>query len=228
MTRDKSENPRYLITAATDGYLAIWDLTDNLSRNEDGKSRPFHVHLVHQSTIKSMALVLLTGKHLSYLIFTGGDDNSLAITRVEISGRTDESNTSTGSTRARTSTLLIPRAHAAAVTAIAILPSKEKDTMQLPVGSDSPRTQVFTVLTTSNDQRVKTWSFAIDRDASGVDGVQVKKACNAYTPVADAGCVDLMVQDAPSMDAAVAGSQSTVRVLICGVGMDVWRADEGV
>lgn len=199
---------RFFVTAATDGHLAFWDLGGSPQHGES--NQPFHIHRVHQSSIKSMALATLHSDSSSYLIFTGGDDNGLAVTRVSLSDRADDDGPlEHNPPKAGTSTLLMPRAHAAAITAITILPPQRPSSNGIPTSQST-----HTVVTTGNDQRIKRWSFTIDAQADGVDGVHVQRISNDYTPVADAACIDLMVDSLRSSEA---------KVLVCGVGMDVWR-----
>jgi len=186
----------HLVTGSTDGYLAFWGLNND-------KLQLHHVQRAHQNSIKCLATVSLESSEADYLVFTGGDDNGLAVTRVNFQEGI------------RTSTLLLPRAHTAAVTAITVLSNqvrsaKEESSTAIPSGPSS-----FTVLTTSNDQRVKTWDFFIDVEAASVDGIEVKRAVNNYTPVADASCIALIPGHV---------DRGPVGVLICGVGMDIWWA----
>jgi len=188
-----------LVTGSTDGHLAFWNLNEKL--------RLDHVQRVHQNSIKCLAIVSLDQDETDYLVFTGGDDNGLAVTRVDLHDKI------------RTSTLLLPRAHAAAVTAMTVLPrlvDSKSETTEKSVSTKAPAVpKIFTVLTTSNDQRVKTWNFTIDETSDGVTGIEVTRISNNYTPVADASCVGLIPYPA---------EQGRVGVVICGVGMDIWHA----
>lgn len=202
-----SGSPRYLVTGATDGYLGFW----NLQVPSAAKStiQPFQVHRIHQSTIKSLASASYharEGSGTTSLIFTGGDDNALAVTRADIMPPRDER------PHISVATLLIPRAHAAAVTALTILPLASSSDATPGCRSTGPRT--VTLATASNDQRVKTWRFMIDLDVPGVEGIHVEKMSNDYTPVADAGCIELIERTS-------GGGRGGVGVLVCGVGMDV-------
>lgn len=99
---------------------------------------------------------------------------------------------------AKTSTLTIPRAHTAAITGLALI--------QIPGDNDK-----FWIVTGSIDQRLKLWEVQIDLSKPDVDGVTVKKLQNVFTAVADVSSLALLEIDGEPA------------VIICGVGMDVWR-----
>lgn len=167
-----------LITCSTDGCLGTWrtDVEREILEWD-------HRHQVHQSAILSLVSHELVDG--SRLIITGGDDNALGITRM--SG-------SVGASR----TLLVPRAHAAAVTALAIV-DREHNRLR--------------VVSASIDQRVKLWQIDIDTEQPGVDGIDIKLLQNSFTAVADVSGID-----------AIQLSGGASGVLVCGVGMDVWKA----
>ena len=95
------------------------------------------------------------------------------------------------------STLTLPRAHAAAVTGLSI--------------SSQSQTQLLLV-TTSIDQRVKLWRVDVDTDRPGIDGINVQRLANVSTAVADVSSMALYGFE-----------DGAVGVLVCGVGMDLWR-----
>lgn len=168
-----------LITASTDGHLGTWrTFVDQGSI--DWLSR----HRVHQSAILSLVSHDLVDR--SRLIFTGGDDNALGITRI-------------GESSGETRTLLVPRAHAAAVTALLI------------VGKQANRLHVITA---SIDQRIKLWQVDVDLSQPGVDGIDIKLLQSRFSPVADVSSIGSII---------LPGEQSGV--LICGVGMDIWKIE---
>jgi hypothetical protein len=138
---------------------------------------------------------LVTLSDASTLLVTAGDDNGIGFSRVhaERFHRDGEP---------EIATLLVPRAHAAAVTALAMY-RYDKD--------------CFYVLSASIDQRVKLWDVRVVVTARGVDRVKVSKVQNAYTSVADVSSMALL-----QLEDGCKG------VLVCGVGMDVWRLRDGV
>ncbi|KAI5369561.1 Putative WD40/YVTN repeat-like-containing domain superfamily [Septoria linicola] len=169
-----------LLTASTDGHLVTWTTTDD--------SLSWHTrHKVHQSAILSLISHKLAPSHTStddYLLISGGDDNALGITRIF-------NNT-------LLKTLLVPRAHAAAVTALAITRSTNDH---------------IWLASSSIDQRIKLWKIDISAAAKpGVEGIEIKLLQNVHTAVADVSSMEVVGEH---------------RVLVCGVGMDLWRFDVG-
>lgn len=163
------------VTAATDGHLTLWDSSAKASSSWSSCQK------THQS-----AVLVIATHHLpdaSVLLLTGGDDNALAITRY--------------TSELALSTLLIPRAHAAAVTALAIVP-RDNDG--------------FTLVSSGLDQYVKVWDVAVNAEKPGIDGVEVRRRCKVFTPVADVSGMALLKDEGRGTG-----------VLVCGVGMDVWR-----
>ncbi|KAI1264797.1 WD40 repeat-like protein [Xylariaceae sp. FL1019] len=135
---------------------------------------------LHQSTIKSLDMRrLLDG---SYLIVTGGDDNAIGIAWLDAQYRVQRK-------------FIVRSAHGAAVTGIGIVRLENGDRDVVLVSS-------------SNDQRVKTWRLRDWR--SEEDGMRVELLDDAYSGVADAG------------DLAVWAEGERGRVLVAGVGFEVW------
>lgn len=118
------------------------------------------------------------------LLLTGGDDNAVAFTVCAWSAAQGTP---------QVNTLIIPRAHTAAVTGVEILASSTS--------------KVLTVATTSIDQRVKIWQVCYDMSLPGIDGLTVERKGNHFTAVAD-------VSGLAALNAS--------SVIICGVGLDVW------
>lgn len=132
----------------------------------------------------------------SFLILTGGDDNALAFTRVTLGRHLHDEGP-------HCSVLLVPKAHASAITAITLV-----DTSVV-----SRRiAQELRFATSSNDQRLKLWCACVDLSKPGVDGLEITRDSDAYTSVADVS----------SMDTLTDGSNQK-RILVCGVGMDLWN-----
>lgn len=170
-----------LITASTDGHMSMWKIATERNCMEWTSRHP-----VHQSAILSLVSSDLADG--SRLIITGGDDNALGITRV---GKSCED----------TRTLLVTRAHAAAVTALAIVGKVQSCRLW--------------IVSASIDQRVKLWQIDLDLEKSGVGGVDIKLLQNSFSAVADISSVDPI--------RLPAGERG---VLICGVGMDFWKISE--
>lgn len=165
-----------VITASTDGHLAAFDIlpSEHQLPSLSWSSR----HKVHQNAVLSMI------SH-SNLIITGGDDNALGFTSVN-----DE--------KVGFTSLVVPRAHAAAVTALAVVRNELNH---------------FWLVTASIDQRVKLWQIDVGEDR--IDGIKIKLLQNSFTAVADVSSME-----------AVKLENGQVAVVLCGVGLDVWRIDE--
>jgi len=201
-----------LITTATDGYIALWEETGTVDGQTASSSSPSSSslswprrHKVHQNAI--LASTTQTLRDNSTLLVTASDDNSIALSRL-----------STDPDAEMCSTLSIPRAHAAAVTALATYARLKTDS--------ADEHDTFYLLSASIDQRVKLWEVAVAVDveagwgSGGAEGLRVRKVQNVYTSVADVSCMSLLRLDGERDDDDNEGSAG---VLVCGVGMDVWR-----
>lgn len=201
----------HLHTASTDGHVVTWDLSALLSSLLSFKDGRLLLHSsvysitgpermgwqlryrAHQSSVKSMVTLQLTKS--DFVTITGGDDNSLAIALVSLrAGHPSEAPTS--------SILLIPHAHASAITALAI--------SQRKAASEGMRLE-FHILSSGNDQRLKLWSVRIDLSKPGVEGIEISKAASVHSGVADISSMDI-VED----------GDGSHKVLLCGEGMEVW------
>ncbi|CAK4033464.1 WD repeat-containing [Lecanosticta acicola] len=192
-------NDNFLLTAASDGHLTTWKVDTQQEEGMCWTSR----HRVHQSGILSLVRSAAALHDGSVLIFTGGDDNAIGITRMSASG-------------AFQGTLLVPRAHAAAVTALVVVAvAVAADDEDSRTASSSSSDGGVLLVSASLDQRVKVWRIRIDLDkaASGVDGLDVQLVQNSFTAVADVS----------SMESMWDPKGGVRKVLVCGVGMDVWK-----
>lgn len=193
-----------LCTTSTDGHIAFWtlpsaqvqvDTVANLS--SVGQAYPktsTHSIQVHQNSIKAFHCEPITPTET--LIATSGDDGALAFTRILNPRDADSS-----AVELHHATLLIPSAHASAVTALAHLEGYQDEQDRLHL--------VFA--TVGNDQRLKLWHLDIDLEQEGVKGFQVKKTGDVYTSVADAS----------SMEVCQDGNRLRWLV-IAGIGMEKW------
>ena len=168
-----------LLTTAMDGHVAVWQCPE-----EDKILTWLHRRKVHQNAILDSTTDVLSDG--TTLLLTAGDDNGLGLSRIDAENDI--------------STLLIPRAHAAAVTALALY----------KYGHDG-----FYVLSAGIDQRVKLWGVRIDVTLPGVESLQVRKVQNVFTSVADVSSMALLQLE-----------DGSTGVLVCGVGMDVWRLQD--
>ncbi|EGR47306.1 uncharacterized protein TRIREDRAFT_122689 [Trichoderma reesei QM6a] len=144
-----------LLTASTDGHLALWR-----TEPQEGAMREYVLEQavpLHQNSIKSLDLI---DSGEGYQVFTGGDDNSVAVTWL---GGTSGSTGSASWAFSRRN--IVRRAHAAAIAGVLLI---------------RRRTGVVGI-SVSNDQRVKLWSIP-----SGEDG-NVELIRGDCIGVADAG-----------------------------------------
>ncbi|KZF24178.1 WD40 repeat-like protein [Xylona heveae TC161] len=200
----------HLITAGTDGYLGFWDLGTPLRDLgivvSEGKLTSSQSSLEDRTAsctasakVHQSTIKCFTAHEINdetLLVGTGGDDNSVAFTLV----RHQQGKSSC-------SPLLVPNAHTAAVTALAsIVDVNFKD----PAGR-----RRFIFFSSSNDQRLKAWSLVVGEESNGVEGMEVKLLANEFTPIADVSSIDVVQEDG-----------EPIRVMVCGVGMDVWTIPE--
>lgn len=167
-------------SSATDGHIIRWGV--DIGKQSVAWTKR---HKVHQNSIHQAICVSLGGAES--LVVTGGDDNAIGLTRITDSGKMH--------------TCLIPRAHAAAVTGLAILPLQQGG---------------FGLVSAGIDQRIKLWHVELDPTRPDSNGVRVKRLYDVHTAVADVSGVGLCAM----RDAGVG-------VLIYGVGIDVWRLPWG-
>lgn len=198
----------YLCTASSDGHIALWPADSifcnptpdpDLKYNNKNNTIHFsHRHRIHQNTIKCMTVVQPASAPNQYLLLSGGDDGALGITRLTFY---------TPSTAAgeppTCSTLLYPKAHAAAINAISYI-----RTLRGPAGS--PPVQIFA--TSGNDQRVKTWGVQCAANVPGTEGLRVEKRGDKSTSVGDVAAL-----------CAMTTSHSGTHVFVAGIGMECLR-----
>ncbi|RAO69070.1 uncharacterized protein BHQ10_005082 [Talaromyces amestolkiae] len=192
------ESKVFLVTGATDGYIAVWPV-DWITPKESGR---FSVnmtsdvqplkwelhHAVHTSSIKTLEHEeILPGYQM---LLSGGDDNSLAVTLVKL----DDVRV--------VSSVCVANAHASAITAVKILSCRTDTATTIEVASSG------------NDQRVKLWSVVVDLENTRSQVLRISLQTDRYSPVADIAAMD----DMEIIDTA----GTTRRVLVLGgVGMEI-------
>ncbi|KAI0473701.1 WD40-repeat-containing domain protein [Xylariaceae sp. FL0804] len=183
----------------------------------------------------------------SYLVVTGGDDNALGIALIQLRHhRHDDHRHRSGETEVRVrSKCVIRDAHAAAITGIAIAPPPpppSKAPPPLPTdgsgakwqwpegeGKEEEEAHGVIVVTAGNDQRIKVWRLVAagggrcddnppggDEPAPGPAPAPVVRAQlleDRYSGVADAGDLEVLRRD----------GRGGLRVMVAGVGFEVWR-----
>jgi WD40 repeat protein len=210
-----NEGTVQLVTTATDGHIALWNelhtANDQTSPSSPSStlSWPYRQKVHQNAILKSTTHPLRDG---STLLITASDDNGIALSRL-----------STDPSAEICSTLLIPRAHAAAVTALAVYQCQETNSAATAPSAtaDDQQKDTFHLISASIDQRIKLWEVQVDVSAagqgsSGVESVQVRKVHNVHTSVADVSCMSILRLNKN-------GEEGSAGVLVCGVGMDVWR-----
>ena len=135
-----------------------------------------------------MFIISLDTLGFDCLIITGGDDGALGITRRVVSN---------ASADPITSTLLIPKAHAAAINAVEYL-------QEIPQTKPS-QTHLF--VSSGNDQRLKTWIIQVNNHSTSsnpIEGVVVRLQSNQHTSVADVSSLSA-ITTAKGVGAVLAG-----------------------
>ncbi|KAI0160682.1 WD40 repeat-like protein [Xylariaceae sp. FL1272] len=134
---------------------------------------------LHQSTVKSLDMRRLPDGE--YLVVTGGDDNAIGVAYLDAQYRVRRK-------------FVVLSAHGAAVTGIGIvrLENGYRDAV---------------LVSSSNDQRVKTWRLRDWRS-----GLRVELLDDAYSGVADVGDLAVWTEGEDEME----------RALVAGVGFEVW------
>ncbi|GKT43105.1 regulator of V-ATPase in vacuolar membrane protein 1 [Colletotrichum spaethianum] len=145
-----------VVTAATDGCLAVW-------RSAGAEYVLRHTARVHQSSVK--ALDVHSSSADKVVILTGGDDNALGITTLDLSADGGFAPVARAGVR---------KAHAAAINGLTVLRATEDN-------------KEVVLATASNDQRVKMWKLTW---RGGVE--EVTLVADEYSGVADAGDVEVI------------------------------------
>lgn len=187
----------HVLTAATDGHVAIWKMTTTppVGPPKTAEYAMVEVSRLHQSSIKALDLRPIgpsrggtATEPFSFVVVTGGDDDAIGHVRIEWAG--DRFRTATRS--------LVNGAHAAAITGLCIT-GVDSDS---EVGGGPYQVELCT---SSTDQRIKTWRMIF-----GDGGVEkTTLVANRYSAVADCGGLE-------SLD----GGE---KVVVVGVGMETWR-----
>ncbi|KAJ5174978.1 uncharacterized protein N7482_000855 [Penicillium canariense] len=219
-----------LITAATDGYFTLWDLTNTLKsfytispsglkakRSFEGSCvQPENItcesrYQVLSNSVKAMELVPLSDT--ATVVVAAGDDNSLSISLL----KTYYTNTGIN---AHVASFSIPDAHAASVTALKVLRRE-----QLATDNSGTEVSKLTIVTSGNDHRVKFWSVTVDPTKHHSEGISVEFLLDRYSAVADIASLGFL-QDSAHEGCAdpLSGTGMQGKLLVCGVGMEMLKA----
>lgn len=213
----QKETSMSLVTASTDGYFTFWNLTSTIEPFYEQTSsaslslkQPISIagptvpaiiscesrYQIHSNSIKSLELAHLS--ETTSLVIAGGDDNALTLSLLDTTAHPDFDPHMEGSAHAKVHTISIPDAHAASVTTVKIV---EQSGSQLTIASSG------------NDYRVKIWSVRVDTTKREADAISVGSVVDYYSPVADISSLDV-----------IRSADSDLKLLICGVGMELVRA----
>ncbi|AGO13101.1 AaceriAFL056Cp [[Ashbya] aceris (nom. inval.)] len=161
------KNRLYLLISATDGHLAVWDMTPVVPFEVEGQLQPLEGAVmaetqlpepaallkVHQSGVKALGVSV---RKSEFVVYSGGDDNALAVSLFSCS--------EDGALVAK------PAAF-------------ERSAASSTITSLSIVCEDSYILTTSVDQILRIWSVAND---------QLQLVSDAYTTVADTGPSDVV------------------------------------
>ncbi|KAI5288577.1 hypothetical protein KEM54_005100 [Ascosphaera aggregata] len=215
----------YLITASTDGHIAVWSIEDalapfityadghhleKLSQAATAQDSIIHWrsrHPIHQNSIKALEIIRpvsepnTSRKAPYFIIVTGGDDNSLAVTSISIPSSNSEENFSTSYISESRSD------HAAAINDVAILHAS-------PVSKSTSQFR-FQFASSGNDQQLKIFDVFLNLPNHDDNTQRMISSCleDVYTPVADVASMGCFYQ------------AKSKCLLVCGVGMDLWNID---
>lgn len=223
-----------LITAATDGYFTLWDLTDTLESFydissstlkakqsfEDSSIIPKDIacenrYQVHSNSVKAMELVPLSDT--AALVVTAGDDSSIAVSVLRT--QSTNSDLDESSVNATVSTISIPDAHAASVTALRIL----RRGIDAGAGAETPVSRL-TLVSSGNDHRVKFWSIALDPSKHLTEEISVEFLVDRYSAVADIASLSFLSDPALQDDSGPLEQQLQGKLLVGGAGMEMFEA----
>ncbi|EXJ75868.1 uncharacterized protein A1O5_00375 [Cladophialophora psammophila CBS 110553] len=226
------------ISAGTNGFLnlSLLDsrpLPKHLAVLPHAESRlQMEVHKVHQSSV--LAIDIVSVSRTACLIATGGDDNALGLTLLTsrpLATIAYEENDTRRQLPHHFRTIVIPAAHAAALTALKI--------------TDPRRTRTgfsVVVVTVGNDQRVRVWNVHVRSEKNGdpllsrveddqlFEAIQVYPLGSGWTAVADVSGLQVIEDDQGTIVNSNEDNQKaglTLRVLVVGVGMELLNIDCG-
>jgi WD40 repeat protein len=150
---------------------------------------------IHQSSSKTLVTHVLPNNNRSTLVISGGDDGTVAFLMTHC--------TIAEGVKWAGRPVTVVRAHASAVTACAVFSHNEQTLL----------------ITSGNDQWVRMWELVLsdgDGMEEGKDWIEIRRVVRVKTSVADVSSMAVL---------AAGEGEDVVKVLICGVGMEVIRID---
>ncbi|KAF7887951.1 uncharacterized protein EAF01_011105 [Botrytis porri] len=247
------------LTAATDGSLCIWNAPLHISNHDLAQiSTPAltsHTK-IHQNAIKTLAFKYISSSSSSastsntttpYLvIITGGDDNAIGVTLYPISISSSDLNAKSN-TFQNPIRILLPNAHAAAVTGLVFIPdptSRSRSAFITKEGEkEEQEEREMYILSSSTDQRVKTWRISVSSSPSSSPStstststapsreeeeetcpIDIEMIGDEFTAVSDIGDVRLIPGIAGNEHENENGNGT--KAIIVGNGMEIWGFGE--
>ncbi|KAM0130254.1 hypothetical protein ACHAP3_007392 [Botrytis cinerea] len=247
------------LTAATDGSLCIWRAPLPLSPNSQAQSQnpaeapssisppqtstPILIShtKIHQNAIKTLAFKYTPASATTapYLvIITGGDDNAIGVTLYPISEPSGLGLKS--SSFQNPMKILVPNAHAAAVTGLVFMPHSHSHSQPRLRSTDiidsaddedekkkkkKKETDMY-IVSSSTDQGVKTWRVGIassftststaEKEKGETCPIDIEMVGDEFTAVSDIGDVGLIPGD----------DGNGAKAIIVGNGMEIWGFGE--
>ncbi|KAI1800490.1 WD40 repeat-like protein [Daldinia bambusicola] len=223
LTQVRQLDNDYVLTAATDGHLAIYSKTkpEADGENPSDADAALAVTKLHQNTIKSLDVrqvaTLQDDGASDYLIVTGGDDNALGVTHIRISSPISSSSEPRKDAAAVTikSKTIIRSAHAAAITGVTFAHSDTDSAL---------------VVTGSNDQRVRIWRLLgwqqqQQQQQRQRQQIRAQLLDERYSSIADAGDLDVFRSEGEGEDGGGTGKRKMKKVIVVGVGLEIWELE---
>lgn len=223
LTQVRHLGASHILTAATDGHLAIYPCTSSASFAENGASISNDVVPViarlHQNTIKTLDVRQVTSvengvSSIEYLVITGGDDNALGIMHLSLSLPSSSQENTPGNISIQSKSI-IRSAHAAAVTGVAI--------------ARITKTGDAFVVSASNDQRVRVWRLVAGWHREAQSGLRAQLVDERYSSIADAGGLEVLDNVDGDGDGdgdgegEGEGESEKKKFIVVGVGAEVWE-----
>lgn len=209
-----------LITTSTDGHFTLWNLTPvlepfySISSSTLSVTRPLDAttlapenikcesrYQVHGNSIKSLDMIHVSDTES--VVVAGGDDNAVTLSLINTDFTGSEMNASA-------STVSIPDAHAASVTAVKVLQQQTQPEVNATITA--------LIASSGNDHRVKVWSLNVDLQKSGPDRIIVENVADHYSNVADISTLDVIYGDSDDPGTILRGNS---KILVSGVGMEM-------
>ena len=207
-------------TGATDGALAIWEISDALPESESIESesssssvrtiRPCHVTRgAHQSGVNGVAVRAVGGDAVGVFVAASGGDDQVARCEVFVVKPSRSATEATEETSSfcvvSVARVAVAFAHSSAIKGVWLGPGTLPDTL--------------TLATTSHDQRARVWTASVETDAKDDD-----EKCSAavfLTPVAGAFAE---CPEPEGLDGFV-DARGRTRIAVCGRGVQMFELE---